>query len=863
MKSCWKWCGSAVLAFGIAAQVYGGGSGLNVVVVVNQNSTNSVELGNYYCEKRQVPPQNLLRTTWTGGNVSWTKTDFETVILNPLLAMVTARGLTNQIDYVVLSMDFPFQVTDATGLNSTTADTYYGFKPDGAAMPGLPASCNLPAVSDNSYAGSESSFHFSPPATATTNSFLTMMITSDTLDQAKAIVDQGLASDGSFPTQTVILAHSSDPFRNVRYVNFDDAIFSARARSNYSILQTNSDSPLSLSNLLGYQTGLFQFTISPNTFVPGAMADSLTSYGGLIFGNSGGHTPLLAFINAGASGSYGTVVEPCNYLEKFPAPQNYFYQSRGFSLAECYYQSLANPYQGLLVGEPLAAPFARSPGVSWNNLPLNSRLSGVTNLSLQATGSDGQHPVQQVDVFLDGRFLQTATNIGPGANNNGIIYMTVNGFTTNYHTLSAGATIKSVTSDLAAELNQATPTTLVQAFANGDRIELKSILPGRLGGQVSVSVSNNLGAITPLLVASRATFLDSPALGSRSFTVTNIPQVGSFLEMDVVKTNGQAVVVSLTNNTSGATISQFASAFFNAVNTNPNLQGGDGVSVENVVMHEDFAFAFGADDHSGDFDVRPRSAGWPASQVRVRVTGSPNFAVTPSTTNRLDVNVSDLYPRDHLYMTAGQTNLALTFGLNTTSLPDGFHELTAVAYEGTHVRTQKRMSQNVLIQNTSLSATFNLTAGGTNSFVGTTLQFSIVANTNNVSKIELFSTGGSLGSVLGQQSALFSVSGTNMGIGLHPFYAVVTTATGKQYRTETKWIRLLGTEPAFPIAISTPPPTLTWPATPGKTYDILSSTSVTGVYQVQDSVTVSNSLGQWIETNAAATQRFYRVRTTN
>ena len=59
-----------------AGELFAGGSGLNVVVVVNQNSTNSVQLGNYYCEKRGVPPQNLLRINWTGGNISWTPVQF-------------------------------------------------------------------------------------------------------------------------------------------------------------------------------------------------------------------------------------------------------------------------------------------------------------------------------------------------------------------------------------------------------------------------------------------------------------------------------------------------------------------------------------------------------------------------------------------------------------------------------------------------------------------------------------------------------------------------------------------------------------------------------------------------------------------
>src|SRR5438105_4660168 len=141
---------------------YGGGSGLNVVVVVNQNSTNSVQLGNYYCEKRQVPPQNLLRISWPGNNISWTNSDFNSYLLNPLNAMIASRQLTNQIDYVVLCMDLPFHVFQGgtslmVGDNSITSALFYGFKTDLPAVQlGNPSSCNLPTASTNSYAASES-----------------------------------------------------------------------------------------------------------------------------------------------------------------------------------------------------------------------------------------------------------------------------------------------------------------------------------------------------------------------------------------------------------------------------------------------------------------------------------------------------------------------------------------------------------------------------------------------------------------------------------------------------------------------------------------------------------------------------------
>src|ERR1039458_10180694 len=208
--------GGFVVLCALSSRLWAGGSGLNVVVVVNQNSTNSVQLGNYYCEQRQVPPQNVLRASWPGGNIQWLRSDLQSVILNPLLSMLSARQLTNQIDYVLLSMDFPYRVTDTNGANSTTTALFSGFVPD----VGVLGSCSLPNASSNSYAGSEYLFRSVTPGTSKTN-FLAVMLTASNLAQAKLVIDGGVASDGSFPTQTVYLAKSSDASRNIRYSTFD------------------------------------------------------------------------------------------------------------------------------------------------------------------------------------------------------------------------------------------------------------------------------------------------------------------------------------------------------------------------------------------------------------------------------------------------------------------------------------------------------------------------------------------------------------------------------------------------------------------------------------------------------------------
>src|SRR6266850_5573982 len=179
----------SVLSLLWGANALGGGSGLNTIVVVNQSSSNSVEIGNYYCERRQVPPENLLRINWPGGNISWTNSEFQTVLLNPLLDLIARRQLGGTIDYVVLSMDIPFQTIYDGVANGTTSCLFYGPKTQTG-----PEWVNI----TNSYSGSEQSFGFAKPASSRGYSFLSSMITAGSVAQAKKLVDQGVSSDGTF-----------------------------------------------------------------------------------------------------------------------------------------------------------------------------------------------------------------------------------------------------------------------------------------------------------------------------------------------------------------------------------------------------------------------------------------------------------------------------------------------------------------------------------------------------------------------------------------------------------------------------------------------------------------------------------------
>src|ERR1051325_6298696 len=75
------------LALFLPAHGFAGGSGLNTVVIINGASSNSCEVGNYYCERRQIPPDNVLRISWTGGDIYRAARNFQNVVINQLVGM--------------------------------------------------------------------------------------------------------------------------------------------------------------------------------------------------------------------------------------------------------------------------------------------------------------------------------------------------------------------------------------------------------------------------------------------------------------------------------------------------------------------------------------------------------------------------------------------------------------------------------------------------------------------------------------------------------------------------------------------------------------------------------------------------------
>jgi uncharacterized protein (TIGR03790 family) len=187
----------------------------------------------------------------------------------------------------------------------------------------------------------------------------TMMLAGQNYEQVKSLVDRGIASDGNFPRGIGYLVSTSDKARNVRAIVYPE-IIQRYLRSQLDIRLVRADYIKDKKRVLFYFTGVKDVkALQTIQFVPGAIADHLTSAGGDLLGESD-QMSSLRWLEAGATGSYGAVVEPCNYLTKFPYPaiviDRYL---RGETLIEAYWKSVAWPGQGIFIGEPLARPFER------------------------------------------------------------------------------------------------------------------------------------------------------------------------------------------------------------------------------------------------------------------------------------------------------------------------------------------------------------------------------------------------------------------------------------------------------------------------------------------------------------------------
>lgn len=317
----------------------------DIGLIINTADPYSVEVGEYYAHARKLDPQQVLRVKLPV-KPSLTPQEFES-----LQAAIDAH-FTARTQALALAWTLPYAVS----CNSISGALAFGFD------------ASLCASRTSSCAPSKPSPYFNAATSrpyGDLNLRPSMLLAAKDVATAMRLIERGIKADHSLglkgaPAVNAYFTITKDGARNVRAPLFPPP---GLLRAFGVIVQVQKTEALQdPPRVLIYETGATHVDkLDTVDWVPGALADHLTSFGGRLDAK-GGQMSAIEWIDSGATASYGTVSEPCAYQQKFPHPQvlllNYL---QGATAIEAYWKSVAWPQQGIFIGEPLAAPFAKVP----------------------------------------------------------------------------------------------------------------------------------------------------------------------------------------------------------------------------------------------------------------------------------------------------------------------------------------------------------------------------------------------------------------------------------------------------------------------------------------------------------------------
>ncbi len=327
-------------------------NGSNVLVLYKEFNAFSKQIADYYAQRRHIPASQVVAVPIFRSPAQLNQHKFESIYSQ------IKPHLSNNIKVIVLAWHAPYRVEC---MSITTAFALGFDKKYCSHSSQKKSGCYKTATSP--YFNRSSKILWDHKA----NIRLSMMLSGKTLQQVKQLIDRGVVADNSYPVGDAYLVRTHDAARSTRWLIFKQFadLWGDRAGINVQFIDDRDNKESTQvkykEHVLFYQTGLRQVpAINTNHYLPGAIADHLTSAGGMGIEQSG-QMKAFRWLEAGLTASYGAVVEPCNYTEKFPNPQILIPSYRdGDSLIEAYWKSVQQPGEGLFIGEPLARPWSKT-----------------------------------------------------------------------------------------------------------------------------------------------------------------------------------------------------------------------------------------------------------------------------------------------------------------------------------------------------------------------------------------------------------------------------------------------------------------------------------------------------------------------
>ena len=345
----------------------------DLAVIVNDEDPLSRQIGDYYQQARHIPDANMIHVRFSPYRSTLSQAEFTH------LREEIERRTPDSVQAYAIAWAAPYRV----GCMSVTSALAFGFDEKYCSR------CGPTAASPyfNSVGTHPKTDYQLRPA---------MMLAGNTIEQVRRLIDRGVASDHSFPVGQAYLLNTPDKARSVRAMYFGQT--ASRFAGVFAVSVLETDAIASRDDVLFYFTGLEHVPhLETLGFLPGALADHLTSAGGQLTDSN--QMSSMRWLEAGATASYGTVVEPCNFLQKFPVPAiAMFHYALGASAIEAYWKSVAWPGEGVFIGEPLARPFApvlKETAAGRFELQMFSPQPGQLQVEYAATAASRFHAIPQ------------------------------------------------------------------------------------------------------------------------------------------------------------------------------------------------------------------------------------------------------------------------------------------------------------------------------------------------------------------------------------------------------------------------------------------------------------------------------------
>lgn len=401
-----------------AAAALAGGSPENMLVLVDPSRPDALELANYYQNARQIPAANILY-------VDPTAPDYSTFVdrnLDMLFGYLDTVGLRDHIDYIIIAPPSSFYV-NAPGLVTDGCVPVFRFSLSGAyTLAFFPSEILNGDVSTRQagykpFSGAPGPVAFDSEikfwngvASTDPNArqyFISGMLgwtgsRGNTVGELKAMIDRSVAVDGTRPGGTFYFMETTDPARSDPRDGKFDSTIATLASDGATGVHLFDVLPAGHNDCLGIMTGWATPDIDGTsmTLVPGAFCDHLTSFAATF--DEGSQVKMSRWIAKGASGTSGTVEEPCNYAGKFVVPNVHVQYYRGLSLGESVLRALDFlPFQTLTYGDLMTRPWAYLPQIQVNDAPA-APVSGTITLTPSGTTAAPGAAMAGFDLLIDG-----------------------------------------------------------------------------------------------------------------------------------------------------------------------------------------------------------------------------------------------------------------------------------------------------------------------------------------------------------------------------------------------------------------------------------------------------------------------------